>query len=97
MPGTDMLNHSLEPNCELKFERNSKAFQIHALRDIKQYEELTFNYASKTNFDYLQCWGMTLPGNPQTTVHLPTWLDEKDPLYEEKKKLVGDSRDAIDN
>lgn len=90
MPGLDMMNHSLEPNCELRIEMNSKAFQMHALRDIKQYEELTNNYASKTNFDYLQNWGMTLPSNPQSTVHLPTWLDEKDPLYEEKKKLVDD-------
>ena len=84
------MNHSFEPNCEIKFEINSGAFQIHALRDMKQYEELTINYNPYTNFKYLQNWGMTLPSNPQTTVHLPTWLDEKDPLYEEKKKLVDD-------
>lgn len=64
--------------------------QAHALRDIKQDEELTFLYAIKSNFDYLQNWGFTLPGNPNTMVQLPTWLDEKDPLYEEKKKLVDD-------
>lgn len=51
---------------------------------------MTFLYAIKSNFDYLQNWGFTLPSNPNTMVQLPTWLDEKDPLYEEKKKLVDD-------
>ena len=44
------INHSCKPNCESEIEENAKGKRekdkvfIHALRDIKAGEELTYNY-----------------------------------------------------
>ena len=60
-----------------------------AIKDIARYEECTYSYGKQSNFRLLLEAGFTLPCNPNPYfVNIPTWLDEKDPLYEEKKKLV---------
>ena len=59
-----------------------------AVKDIKKYEEMTMNYGWNANVDFLLSWGFVVPFNQKSVVEVPTALDEQDPHFEEKKKMV---------
>ena len=39
-----LYNHSYDPNAEFILDLNGRAIEVHALRDIRPGEEITFNY-----------------------------------------------------
>ena len=84
------MNHSLTPNCSIQFDPQHAIIKVIAMQDIEDKEPLTLNYGNHTNLDMLLNWGFCERNNPKTAVELHTALDEQDPLYEEKKKLVDD-------
>ena len=57
MPLLDMLNHSSDPNVAILPHRDTIQDQsfliLHALRDIKEDEQLTINYGPLSNMHFI--------------------------------------------
>lgn len=61
VPYADMLNHSNTPNIDWKITDDHVV--LWALQNIKKGEECCHTYGTKTNYEHLLFYGMTLPNN----------------------------------
>ncbi|KAL2613598.1 hypothetical protein R1flu_025290 [Riccia fluitans] len=71
IPYADMLNHSFEPTCSLRWRRRDRMLEVvmNAGQTIKQGDEMTLNYFDgKPNDTYVQLYGFSSAQNPWDVV-----------------------------
>jgi len=76
VPLLDCLNHSFEPNCEVKFNKETLCFDVLPIRDIEAGEELCFTYGAHDNSKLLVEYGFIVTENPNDAVLLDAAVRE---------------------
>ena len=94
------INHSCEPNCGLRANDHG-VYDIIALRDIKEGEEITYDYCMSeweiVGFSECRCGSSACRGTIQGAKHLPTDFFERyegylAPYFDRKKMELSAKR-----
>jgi len=86
IPLLDMCNHSFTPNARWEF--NDDSYSLVATKDIGTGEEICISYGDKSNEELMYLYGFCTPDNQNDTVMLLAYLEEDDPLVNEKVQLL---------
>ena len=91
VPYADMFNHHYEKIGQSfwKYDSQSKEFVVTAQKQIPRGESICENYGQKPNFRFLFYYGFVIEENILNAVYIDIFLEEKDPLLEIKRKMIG--------
>lgn len=88
VPLSDMLNHRCPQQTSWEYKEEYKAFIIDVKESIPRGDEIYDSYGQKCNSRFFMNYGFILEGNTDNEVPMKIWLDEMDPLYTAKMKII---------
>ncbi len=89
VPLADMLNHKQPRQTEWEFRDTVDAFIIESKEHITRGEQVFDSYGRKCNSRFLLNYGFIVENNDANEVPLTVALDQADPLYAVKLKVLG--------
>jgi len=87
VPFADMFSHA-NVESEFSLEEEAGAFRIKAGQDYKAGEPVYISLGQKPNSQLLLNYGFVLDQNPYDTVMINMFLNEDDPFYDIKSKML---------
>ena len=88
VPLSDMLNHRCPQQTSWEYKEEYKAFVIDTKESIPRGDEIYDSYGRKCNSRFFMNYGFILEGNTDNEVPIKIPLDEDDPLYPAKIKII---------
>jgi len=91
VPLADMLNHKRPQQTSWEYSDKREGFIIESKENIERGEQVYDSYGKKCNSRFLINYGFIVENNDGNEVPIKITLDESDPLYNVKLKLLGGS------
>jgi len=95
-PLADFMNHSLSPNCVVRWDFARQGLVVKATRDIAANEQLFVTYSQQCNSKYFLNYGFVLENNRMNEAVIGGMISVDDPLYFEKAAVLNMSAQAAD-
>ena len=94
LPLVDMYNHKNPVECEWRYNDEKDGIEIYACQDMEADKEITISYGTEYSLsDFYITYGF-LDHTLDTKVWINAQLEQNNPLYELKLKLLSEPEDA---
>eukprot|EP00826_Nyctotherus_ovalis_P039605 TRINITY_DN381_c0_g1_i1.p1 TRINITY_DN381_c0_g1~~TRINITY_DN381_c0_g1_i1.p1 ORF type:complete len:477 (+),score=178.23 TRINITY_DN381_c0_g1_i1:513-1943(+) len=88
VPLADMLNHRCPQQTSWEYKEDVKGFVIDVKEAIPRGDEIYDSYGRKCNSRFFMNYGFILEGNQDNEVPVKIALEEDDPMYSAKIKII---------
>ena len=94
LPLVDMFNHKNPMECKWRYNDKKDGIEIYTCQDIEADKEINISYGTECNLsDFYAIYGF-LDHTLDTKVWIKAKLEQNNPLYELKLKLLSEPEDA---
>ena len=91
-PFADLFNHRRPRTTHWAYEDDQNAFVVSSIEDMGPEMEVFDSYGRKCNARFLLNYGFTIEDNEDDEIKIVLTLDNNDPLYKDKVKVLGSSK-----